>query len=212
MDKGLIIANGSINDLTILEELIKEHDFIICADGGIKHIYGIDINIDAIIGDLDSIDEYFHKYVYEKKISIIKFPIEKDETDTELAVDYLIENGCSHITLVGVIGSRMDHSFANIMLLKKMDMNDIKGKIIDGNNTIFFSDGYMKLKKKENHYVSIIPISNSGITVSLKGFYYPLENSHIEYGTTLGISNKIVEDLGEIIITKGEALIFESKD
>ena len=212
MKKGLIIASGNIGDLAMLEEEIKEHDYIICADGGVKHIYGMQINIDAVIGDLDSVDESFPEYVSEKNIAIIEFPIEKDETDTELAVDYLIEEGYGYITLVGVIGSRMDHTFANILLLKRLALKNVKGKIIDGNNTIFFANSYIRLKRKKNHYVSIIPISTSGVTVSLKGFYYPLENSHIEYGTTLGISNKIVEDIGEIHISKGEALIFHSRD
>lgn len=212
MKKGLIIANGKIEDSEMLKEQIKKHDYILCADGGIKYIYHMDINVDAIIGDFDSVNKEFSRFIKNNNILIIKFPVEKDETDTELAIDHLIEQGCNQITLMGVIGTRMDHTLANILLLKKLAKNNVNGKIIDENNTIFLLNDYLKVNRKENHYISIIPITLSGMIVTLKGFYYPLKDSFIGYGSTLGISNKIVESTGEIFITKGEALIFESRD
>src|SRR5699024_9939090 len=136
----------------------------------------------------------------------------KNETDTELAINHLMELECDEITLLGAIGTRMDHTLANILLLKRLDENNVNGKIMDGNNTIFFVRDYLKLKKKEHHYVSIIPITYTGVIVSLQGFYYPLDDDHIEYGTTLGVSNRIIKGEGEIIIKKGEALIIESRD
>lgn len=212
MKKGLIIASGTINDLDLLKKEIFKHDYIICADGGIKYIYDMNVKIDGIIGDLDSVDDRFSKFINKNNIPIMKFPIEKDETDTELAIKYLSDKGCGYITLMGVMGSRMDHTLANIFLLKKLAGNNIEGRILDENNTIVLSKDYMKIEKREGYYLSIIPITPSGVMVSLRGFYYPLRNSLIEYGTTLGISNKLVDEEGEIFITKGEALIIESRD
>lgn len=212
MKNGLVIANGKIEDLEMLKDQIHSHDYILCADGGIRYIYETNLKVDAIIGDLDSVDEKFPGFIKRNNITIIKFPVEKDETDTELAIEYLIEKGCKQITLMGGIGSRIDHTLANILLLKRLAQRNVLGKLIDENNTIVLSSDYYKIKRKEGHYVSIIPITNSGVIVSLKGFYYPLEDSLIGYGSTLGISNRIIEDEGEIFIKKGEALIIESKD
>lgn len=212
MKKGLIIASGDIKDLDLLKREIFKHEYIICADGGIKYIYDMNVKIDGIIGDLDSVDDKFSKFVNENSIPIMKFPVEKDETDTELAIKYLSDKGCEYITLMGVMGSRMDHTLANIFLLKKLAEDNIKGKILDENNTIVLSEDYMRIERREDYYLSIIPLTTSGVRVSLKGFYYPLRNSFIEYGTTLGISNRVVDELGEIFITEGEALIIESRD
>lgn len=212
MKSGLIIASGKIEDLRILKEQIHGHDYILCADGGIRYIYEINRKVDAIIGDLDSVDGQFPSFIEKNNIPIIKFPVEKDETDTELAIDHLVAHGCTHITLMGAIGTRMDHTLANILLLKRLAEKNVHGKIVNENNTIVLSNDYYKLKRKENHYVSIIPITNCGAIVSLKGFYYTLTDNLIEYGSTLGISNRLIEEEGEIFIKNGEALIIESRD
>lgn len=212
MKKGLIIASGNIENIESLREQISSHEYIICADGGIRYIYDMNIRVDAIIGDLDSVDDKFPEFIKENNIPIIKFPVDKNETDTELAIEHLIKKGCNFITLMGAIGSRMDHTLANILLLKKLTSNNIHGQIIDDNNRIVLLDKHLRLKRKINHYVSIIPVTTSGIIVSLEGFYYNLENDYIESGSTLGISNKIVDEVGEITIKKGQALVIESRD
>src|SRR5699024_10087636 len=116
------------------------------------------------------------------------------------------------ITLVGVTGSRMDHTLANIFMLRNLNKNNIIARIIDGNNRIHFSNEYIKIKKEKDTNISIIPISDDGIVVSLEGFLYPLKKEFIGFGSSLGISNIIIEEYGEVIIHKGEALIIESRD
>lgn len=212
MKKGLIIASGEINNLEMLKEQIASHDYILCVDGGIRYIYDMDIRIDAIIGDLDSVDDRFSDFIARNNIPIFKFPVEKNETDTELAIEHLMEEKCDYITIMGAIGSRMDHTLANILLLKRLAKKNIYGQIIDDNNIIVLLNGYLEIKRKENYYLSIIPITPSGVLISLKGFYYKVEGGHIEYGSTLGISNKIVDEVGEITIKKGQALIIQARD
>lgn len=212
MKKGLIIASGKIENLDMLRDQIDSHDYILCADGGARYIYNMDIKVDAIIGDLDSVDGEFPEFIDKNNIPIIKHPIEKDETDTELAIEHLIEQQCHEITLMGAIGSRMDHTLANILLLRKIASKNITGKIINENNTIFLGKDYQKLTRVDSHYTSIIPITLSGLVVTLKGFYYSLEDTHLEYGSTLGISNKIIDNEGEIFIKDGQALIISARD
>lgn len=209
---ALVVSSGSINNYKVLKELATSHDFIICADGGIRHLMEIKINPDIIIGDLDSIDDISRNYISQNNLEIIKYPIQKDETDTELAIIYLMEHGYKDITLTGVTGTRMDHTLSNIFLLRNLDKNNIQAKIIDDNNTIYYTKNYMKLKKVEPYYVSIIPISLEGVIVTLNGFLYPLMDHKIEFGSSLGVSNKIIEDEAEVFIISGEALIIVSKD
>lgn len=210
--KGLIISSGTITDYDMLKVVVKESDFIICADGGMDHIIKINELPDLVLGDLDSISQNGLRYIEEKNILIQKFPSIKDATDTGLALEYLIENGFKDITLMGVTGTRQDHTMANIFLLNHLHEKGIKGKIVDDNNTIYLVDKYLELEYIEDSFISIIPITEEGIEVSLIGFFYNLDNINIKFGSTHGVSNKIVEEKGIIKIHKGKALVFISKD
>lgn len=209
--KGLIISSGKIENLKLLEKLVSENDFIVCADGGIDNIRKINKIPDLVIGDFDSISKDGLDFIRERNIKIEKFPKMKDKTDTQLAIDILIERGFTDIEMTGVTGSRMDHTLANIFLLKDLNLRSINTKIVDDNNTIYIVDDFLKLGKLDN-YISLVPISSEGIIVSLKGFLYNLDKKYIPFGSTMGISNEIKEALGTVQIHMGQALLFESRD
>lgn len=210
--KALIVLNGNIIDLKRLKKLGQEYDFILSADGGTDHCIKSSLIPDLVIGDLDSISKDTLDIILKNDIPIKKFPIKKDETDAELSIDYLIKKGAKYVTLIGAIGSRMDHTLANIYLLTKLNKNGLKGKIVGKNNTIYLVDNELILTKKEGFFVSIIPITHKGITTSLKGFEYELEKVKIEFGSTHGISNRIAGEKGYITIHEGQCLAFVSKD
>ncbi|OLS01716.1 thiamine diphosphokinase [Tissierella creatinophila] len=210
--KGLIISSGEIKDYKLLSKVVEENDYIVCADGGVNHLLKIDKLPNIVLGDLDSIGEKELKILKNENVEIRKFPKMKDETDTELCINYLLQEGYKDIRLMGVTGTRFDHTLANIYLLKRIYDLGARGKIIDANNRIFYTSDSISLKKKEGFFISIIPISKEGIIISLEGFLYPLKKDYIEFSSTRGISNKIVEECGDIKIHRGEALVIESKD
>ncbi|WP_353093925.1 thiamine diphosphokinase [Tissierella praeacuta] len=210
--KGLIVSSGTITDYSRLESIVKQVDFIICADGGMNHLIKINRKPDLVIGDLDSINQISLEYIKDNDIPVKKYPSIKDATDTGLAMEYLIDKGCKEIVLMGVTGTRQDHTMANILLLNVLYDKGIKGKIVDDNNIIYLTDGHLELPRLENHYISIIPIVEEGINISLNGFFYNLDNEFIKFGSTYGISNEIVDSVGIIKIHNGRALVFVSKD
>ena len=212
MRKGLIIGSGHLENLQLLCEEAIKHDFVICADGGVRYAVQARIHVDLVVGDFDSISKEEIFYVNQNNIPIIKYPIEKDATDLELAIDYLVENDYNAITLIGVTGNRLDHTLANIFLLKSIFKRNISGRIIDDNNRIYYLEKTLEISKSNMSYLSVIPLSEDGIIVSLFGFYYPLNHKYIEFGSTLGISNEIVKDYGIVELHKGQALVIESKD
>ncbi len=209
--KGLIILNGEIQDLNILKEIGNHSDFILSADGGTDYCFKAGLIPDIVIGDLDSISKSSLEIIGEKNIPVEKFPVKKDKTDSELAIDYLIDKGIRHITLIGAIGNRLDHTLANIFLLTKMKDMGVKGQIVDRNNTIYLVDDEMVLPKTDS-FVSIIPADLSGIVISLKGFEYELDKVKVKFGTTHGISNRIVESEGFIKVHEGQCFVIVSRD
>nr|WP_300005822.1 thiamine diphosphokinase [Tissierella sp.] len=210
--KGLIISSGEIKDYKLLKQTSSESDYIVCADGGVNHLLKVGMVPDMVIGDLDSIGEDELSIIKKKNIKINEFPQMKDETDTELCVEHLIQKGIRDITLMGVTGSRMDHTIANIYLLKKIYIKGAKASVINENNRIYYLEGELDLKRRDGYYISIIPLTEKGAVVSLSGFLYPLESELIEFSSTRGISNKIIDNFGRIKIHKGQAIIIESRD
>ncbi len=210
--QGLIISNGNINDYNKLNDMLDNSDYVICADGGIRHIRKLDRIPDIILGDLDSVSSEDIEYIKLKNIETMKFPTVKDETDTELAVKFLIERGCTSIYFLGATGNRLDHTLANVFLLNSLLEKDIQGKIVDDKNEIYLIDDFLELENTANSYVSIIPISQTGIELSISGFFYNLNDVFIQFGSTQGISNEIIEKKANIKIHSGKALIIQSMD
>ena len=67
--KACIVLNGEVRDYEFLKSNFQnnKYDFIICADGGAKHLYKINIIPDYIIGDLDSLNSEIISFYKENK-------------------------------------------------------------------------------------------------------------------------------------------------
>lgn len=209
---GLIISNGSIDNKEIIYENFNKADYVICADGGLEYLRRLKLVPDKVIGDLDSISPEGERYIKDKKIDLVKYPSIKDASDTELAIDYMLENNIKNIVLIGNTGTRLDHTMANIFLLNKIKNNGGHGTIIDANNIIQILDRDMEVDKLEAYSISIIPFTQEGIVVSLEGFFYKLSEDLIEFSSSLGLSNEILGDKALIKVHRGKALLFFSKD
>ncbi|RKD34370.1 thiamine diphosphokinase [Thermohalobacter berrensis] len=210
--KTLIISNGDIKDYEVLKNEASKVDFIVCADGGAKHLFKANLKPDVIVGDLDSItNEALGKY-REEGIKFVKFPAKKDNTDTDLAIDYALQKGANEIVLLGATGTRIDHTLANIFLLYKLLKKGVKAKIIDSHNEIYITDNKLKISKDINTFVSIIPFLGDVEGVTLKGFEYETNNIDIKFSSTLGISNKVISDKGKVKIKDGVCLVIKSRD
>jgi len=110
--------------------------------------------------------------------------------------------------MFGMIGTRMDHSIANITLLSKIP----NATIIDANNEVYFAEGKFTLSGRIGDTVSIIPFKEDVLVARSTGLDYPLLNTTVKLGTTLGVSNAMTENQCEIEIEKGSAFIIRSKD
>ncbi|NLJ58608.1 MAG: thiamine diphosphokinase [Tissierellia bacterium] len=209
--KALIIGNGSEIEKTFTNKM--DFDYIVCADGGLEKAKKHGIMPNLIIGDFDSVNLSLLEEYRLKKVAIEKFPAEKDFTDMELAVKFVISKGYKNIVLAAATGTRLDHTMGNIMLLEKYYKEGIDITIVDNNNEIkiITDNSQLIIDFKENHYISIIPLTDTkGLT--MEGFKYPLSKVDVQRGSTLCISNEISEKQGKITLNKGAALVFISKD
>ncbi|WP_069650219.1 thiamine diphosphokinase [Caloranaerobacter ferrireducens] len=210
--KALIVSSGNMENLNIIKRLCEDVDLVVCADGGADLVVKADCIPGIVIGDLDSIEKNTLNRLKGYKVKFIKFPTKKDKTDTELAIDYVIGEGFNEIVLVGVTGTRLDHTLANIFLLYSLLQKGVKATIIDDHNEILITKDELVLYKDEKKYVSIIPFKGDLLGVTLKGFEYEVEKKNIKFSSTLGISNILISDTGVIKVEDGVCLVIKSID
>lgn len=204
-----VVTNGNIDDENILRSVLSSSDYVICADGAAKYFMDINVKPDLLVGDLDSIDASTLEWVKKSKIDIKQFPVKKDMTDTELAIEYAINMSPNVITLIGAIGSRMDHSLANIMLLYKIHKVGIRARIVNEVNDIAITDCTLHIDGRIGQTISIIPIGGDAKGVSLIGLEYKLLDQDIALGSSLGISNMFREERAIITVDKGTLLVIK---
>lgn len=210
--KCVIIANGDLEYTSEITKTIKNAQLIISADGGARHLRALNILPHVIIGDFDSIHKKDYTFFQKKQVKIINFPLKKDYTDTQLCVSYALEHEASDITLFGVTGSRVDHTIANIFLLKRVAELNIPARIINRHNEIYIVTNHLELKGHPKELLSIIPVTPDVTGVTLTGLEYPLHNAHMKMGESLGISNVFNEAIASISIASGMVIVTKSKD
>lgn len=209
MLKALIISNGDLKDIDILK-YYNNVDVVICADGGARHLYNRNLKPDIIIGDLDSLDGRILESYKNLAVKFEKHPTRKNMTDTELSINYAINIGAREIVLLGATGNRLDHSIANVLILYRLAYENVNMTIIDSHNEIFVVKNILKLRKKEGYFISIIPLVDSKVT--LKGFEYNTNSLEFKLGSTLGISNRIIDEEGLIQVDSGICLVIRSRE
>lgn len=209
---GVIICGGTIHDYSYIERYLHNADMLISVDSGARHCKAFKIKPDLLVGDYDSISSEELEYYSKLGIETIKYPAEKDMTDSELAAEIAVKRGCSNLIFLGAIGTRLDHSVSNIFMLKKLLDNGIDAMIADEHNEIIVIKDRYELKNEDDVFISLLPLAGRAEGVTISGFYYPLNDATLEVGSSWGVSNKFSQDNALITVKKGYLLVIKSKD
>ena len=210
--KVLIVSSGNIKNKRRLLELSETVDKVVCADAGAAHLKSLGIFPHVIIGDFDSLDPEDLAYFKHHNVDLVPHPPDKDATDTELAAMWAVRRNADEVIFLGASGSRLDHTLANIMLLKKMADLKINARILDDHNCIYLVRDRLTLSGNPGEFLSIIPLTEKVSGVTLKGLEFPLQNAELEMGSSLGISNRFAAKEAVVSIRQGIVIVTKSKD
>jgi len=208
----IIVASGNLLFTPRIKRLLEEADLIVAADGGATHLKQMDIAPHVIIGDMDSIHPDTRCFFEKKGTPIISHPSRKNQTDTDLCVEFAVKKGATTVTMIGVTGHRLDHTLANIFLLRRLCTLGVESRIIDANNEIYLVTDHLKLKGRKGDLLSVLPVSDEVTGLTLTGLEYPLEDAAISMGSSLGISNYFKETWVTISVLTGVLLVTKSRD
>lgn len=209
---GLIFCGAPIKDYEYINEYLAEAQLVISADSGARHCRRMNITPDFLIGDFDSINDADYLALVEAGVQIIQYPAKKDMTDSEIAVQVAMEKGCDKIIMLGAIGSRLDHTAANLCLLKKLADLNVEGIIADEKNEARVIKSHIELKRRKDTFVTLLPLAGDAVGVTTGGLQYPLTDAVLEVGSSWGVSNQFVEDIAHVKVKEGYLLVIMSRD
>ena len=188
--KNYLISIGGNSTSNILS-IESNFDEIIAVDSGVEHLFKLSLDPTTLIGDLDSISENSLEKVKKNRVDIIAFNSNKDQTDFELALNYLegVEN--SIIYIIGGESGEIDHLLSIFLLIpsKSFFENIIW---VYGDKKIIFRQK-LKLNVKKMSKFSIIPLSDLS-NLSIDGAEWNLENKNIQFGETTTLRNVANKD------------------
>lgn len=199
MGRFLIFCAAGFDGLL---EPVKEDDFLLAADGGLRHLQSLGLTPDEILGDFDSLG-----YVPENSS---RFPVEKDDTDSMLAIRRGLGLGYREFWLYGSLdGPRLDHTAANYQALQYLADHHAFGYLIGKDYLVtVVKNGSLRFPAGCRGTVSVFCQGSDAHGVTLKGLYYPLENAVLTSGFPLGVSNHFTGQAAKIAVTQGSLLVF----
>jgi len=181
-------------------------DYVIAADGGLRHTQKLNITPDAVLGDFDSLG-------FTPEGANV-FPVEKDDTDAMLAVRQGLGLGYRDFLLYGSLdGPRLDHTVANFQTLQFLADHGAVGYLA-GNRTLVtvVKNGSIRFPAGREGTVSIFCLGRDARGVRIEGLYYPLENGTLTAGFPLGVSNHFTEKEAVISVQDGSLLVLWDRE
>lgn len=207
MKTVLIVAAGERASGDFLRLLASSADFVIGVDRGAEDLLALKIPLDVAIGDFDSVSNLKSLEKFRK----IRFPKNKDFSDTELAVDYAIEKGFDNFILTQMLGKRTDHLLFNIAMMRKLLRKGRTCCIKEEKEEIYITDKEMEIKVKKGDIISLLPLTSNVYGVSSFGLKYELNKRNLSAESSLSLSNKAVKEKVKINVKRGTILIIVEK-
>ena len=193
-------------DFDKLARPIEPEDYILAADGGLRHLEALSLKPHAILGDFDSLG-----YVPQ---GAEVFPVEKDDTDAMLAVRHGLERGYREFLIYGGLdGQRLDHTVANYQTLQYLADHGAVGYLIGKDYIVtVIKNESVRFSASAEGILSLFCLGADASGVSLKGLQYPLENGMLRSGFPLGVSNHFVGENAEIRVKNGSLLVMWDRE
>ena len=204
----VIFAGGTLRPGRAFYAAIGSADMFIAADSGAATALEYGCTPRIVVGDFDSLDGAILEDLGKRGSEIRRVAVEKDETDTELAVQAAIDEGATRITLVGALGgARFDHTMANILLLAGFE--NVPITLVDGPSTCWLvrGPGSSAIDGHVGDLVSLLPLTGDASGVRTKGLYYALQGETLSFGKPRGVSNVLSEDHAEVSVDGGVLLV-----
>ena len=213
---ALVLADGSVSPPSALDDVWPGWsdgvDIVIAADGGARHAPALGRRIDLWVGDGDSLGEDGIAVLVASGVPVSRSPIDKDESDTELALLAALDAGARRVTILGALGGeRIDHGLANVWLLGHPRLVGRDVRLLDANVRIrLVGPGRADLGGRVGDLVSLLPFGGDAAGLATDGLRYPLRDESLPSGPSRGLSNVRTASDAYLTVGSGRILVVET--
>ena len=159
------------------------------------------------LGDFDSVTEEEFSRIQNEAESIVRYSSHKDASDSELAIEYLLDKGYQKIIIYGGLGGRSDHQHVNLLLAAKYPQVIFK----DGQQELYsVCVGKHVLTKEDYDVFSVFSFKEA--IISLSDCEYPLDQKKIDVENTLTLSNAWINQKASLTVHQGCCVVIKSKN
>jgi len=210
---AVIISGGGAIATRVVDRLPAPR-FVIAADSGLDHAVALGIDVDLVVGDLDSVSSDALRAAEQRGVTVERHPVDKDAIDTELAVDAALARGFEHLVIIGSAGGRLDQLLAGALLLgsPRLVALRVEAWIGDAYVTPVRADERVVLQRPVGTTVSLLPIAGDAVGVTTTGLRYPLVDERLPTAITRGVSNVFATTTATVYVRTGLLLVVVPDD
>jgi thiamine pyrophosphokinase len=179
---------------------------IVAADGGLDRALELGLDVDVVIGDLDSVSDEALEAAEATGARVVGHPEAKDATDLELALDEAVALGARRVLVVTSADGRLDHLLGSLLLLGSERYADLELDALVGGAIVHVVRGARRLSGARGELVSLLALGGPATDVSTDGLEYPLAGETLEPGSSRGISNVFAATEARVVVGGGVLL------
>lgn len=209
--RALVVAGG---DAPVADDLAGEPswEWVVAADSGLDHARALGLDVDLVVGDLDSVAPGTLAAARSAGTEVRAHPSDKDETDLELALDAAAGLGASSMLVIGIAGGRADHALANLLLLASpayaaldVDARSSAGRVV-----------VVRSRPRSFHgepgdLLTLLPVHGPARRVRAEGLRWRLEDATLDAASTRGVSNEFAAEWAWVVVGDGVVLAIQPR-
>lgn len=210
--RTVIVASGALDPADA--GWLDGADVIIAADGGAASLDDLGRRPHLLVGDLDSVDARLVERLEAEGVAVERHPVDKDASDTELALERALETSPdAEVLVLGAMGGeRLDHELANLLLLADPALAGRQVRLVRGSTSVRAVRGGERLVLGgiAGDLVTLLPIGGDAAGVVTEGLRWPLRDATLAMGRSRGLSNLVEAPPASVSLERGTLLVVET--
>ena len=203
---AIVCTGGGLADHRVV---VPDHDLVIAADSGLHVAQALNLRVDLLVGDLDSVSP---EAIGDTPIE--RHPVDKDATDLELAIDAAVRRGAGHIVVIGGSGApasggdgRLDHLLGELLLLAAPRRSTIEAWLGPAWFGVLHGPASLTIDGEAGETVTLVPMHGPAHAITTTGLRFPLRGESLTPGTTRGLSNERLDGPASVTVATGTLLV-----
>ncbi|MEO6158844.1 MAG: thiamine diphosphokinase [Ilumatobacteraceae bacterium] len=187
----VVIGGGSLVARAVIE--VQPGVTVIAADSGLDHAVAAGLSPDVLVGDLDSISAAGRMWAYAHDVLIQQHPVDKDATDTALALAHAVEiPGATDLLVLAGAGDRLDHTVATLAALGNPALaifETVRAVLGETTVNVLHPGHVVSIHAPEGTTFSLLALHGPCSGVNVEHARWPLSGADIAATATVGVSN-----------------------